>query len=536
MPSSTRAREWDEAQARDLEEDSKSDNPLPKPSKYQQAFLKWIKNGKGNASLIAVAGAGKTTTLHAATFAMPAGTDAYAVVFNKKNADELKAKFPKHVVCGTFHSIWMRSCRANLGNNVKVDDNKTREIILRVLPSELAPGSTSRHVLTPAARPYGTLVRALVGHAKNAGVGLILRDVAATWGELIDHYDMQIDEKTVRVPVLIDYAQRVLALSNSTLNMIDFDDMLYLPLINKWGIEPRDFVFVDEAQDSNAVQRALVARMVRTGGRIIFVGDPHQAIYGFRGATSNAMDVIQEQFKTTALPLTVSYRCPKAVVKYAQRYVKHIEAHSDAPEGSVISKHNGLLPRSMLTPDTAIVCRTTAPLVTLAFQLIGKRIACKILGRDIGTRLRELVERMYANNLEELTTRIESWRMREVIRAEEKENEALAQSINDQADSIVAMCSSMQGGASVADLIHEINRMFTNDPTMSSVTLCTVHKAKGLEWPRVIEIRPDLIPLPWVKKPWQIEQEINIAYVAATRAKDTLVIVDGESVYVEDNA
>jgi hypothetical protein len=231
----------------------------------------------------------------------------------------------------------------------------------------------------------------------------------------------------------------------------------------------------------------------------------------------------------------VSYRCPQAVVEYAQRYVSHIEAHSKAPKGEV-AVINDAIPRSMLTAETAIVCRMTAPLVTLAFRLIGKRIPCKILGRDVGARLRDLVERMNANNLDELTTRIEAWRSRELARAEEKEDEALAQMTNDMADSVIAMCASMQGGASVADLLREIDTMFTNDATMSAVTLCTVHKAKGLEWPRVIIIRPDLMPLPWIKKEWQLEQETNIAYVAATRAKETLVIVNGEALAIDDDA
>jgi superfamily I DNA/RNA helicase len=42
--------------------------------------------------------------------------------------------------------------------------------------------------------------------------------------------------------------------------------------------------------------------------------------------------------------------------------------------------------------------------------------------------------------------------------------------------------------------------------------------------------------LPWIKKEWQLEQETNIAYVAATRAKETLVIVNGEALAIDDDA
>ena len=47
------------------------------------------------------------------------------------------------------------------------------------------------------------------------------------------------------------------------------------------------------------------------------VGDPSQGIYGFRGAGSDAMDLIKSEFDADELPLTVSYRCSTAVVDYA---------------------------------------------------------------------------------------------------------------------------------------------------------------------------------------------------------------------------
>src|SRR5690606_18120963 len=98
-----------------------------------------------------------------------------------------------------------------------------------------------------------------------------------------------------------------------------------------------DNVLVDEAQDLNVAQRILIRRMLKEGGRLIAVGDPRQAIYGFRGADSDSFRLIGEEFNATDLPLTVTFRCPKAVVAQAQRYVSHIQAHETAPEGEVIT-------------------------------------------------------------------------------------------------------------------------------------------------------------------------------------------------------
>ena len=60
--------------------------------------------------------------------------------------------------------------------------------------------------------------------------------------------------------------------------------------------------------------------------------------------------------------------------------------------------------------------------------------------------------------------------------------------------------------------------------------LATVHKAKGLEAPRVFILEPNLMPSPWAKKAWQIEQEGNLQYVAVTRALETLIYLPLEEV------
>jgi len=104
--------------------------------------------------------------------------------------------------------------------------------------------------------------------------------------------------------------------------VIDFDDMLYLPLRSKCTFDKKNYVFVDEAQDTNGVQRALLRRMLAPPphGRLIAVGDPSQAIYGFRGADANAMSALREEFSAVVMPLSVSYRCSRAVVAEAQKY------------------------------------------------------------------------------------------------------------------------------------------------------------------------------------------------------------------------
>ena len=72
-----------------------------------------------------------------------------------------------------------------------------------------------------------------------------------------------------------------------------------------------------------------------------------------------------------------------------------------------------------------------------------------------------------------------------------------------------------------------IGSMFADDVTaMGILTLCTYHRSKGREWPRVMLIEHEArCPSKWAKQEWQKAQEANLAYVAITRAQETLVYV-----------
>ena len=72
-----------------------------------------------------------------------------------------------------------------------------------------------------------------------------------------------------------------------------------------------------------------------------------------------------------------------------------------------------------------------------------------------------------------------------------------------------------------------ITKIFSDEKIKNAITLSTVHKAKGLESDRVMILLPTKLPLVWRnQQDWQLQQEQNLKYVAITRAKKELVIVD----------
>jgi DNA helicase II / ATP-dependent DNA helicase PcrA len=471
-------------------------------SQYQEKIFSFAKHGTGNAVVIAVAGSGKTTTL---VEAMKGILGSIFLAFNKVIQVELSSR---GVNAKTFHSLcYGPVTRARKAREVKAD--KMRDVINDRLGDD-------------ESRLYSAFLVKLVGLGKNAGIGCLIEDTEQNWVDLASHHDLELDSEKADYSQAIRYASLMLKASNAS-QLLDFDDLLYLAVKDGIQLPKFDFVVVDEAQDTNAIQRAVIRKIMKPTSRLMAVGDPAQAIYGFRGADSNAINLIKEEFGAIELPLTVSYRCPKSVVKYAQQWVKHIEHHENAPEGIVKSHDSWDL--KVFAPSDLVVSRTTAPMVSLAFKLLRAHIPAQILGRDIGAGLKALIKRMNAKGVDALEEKINAWSAREIEKALAKRQEAQAEAIADKAHAIRFLIRSLlETDRTVPALMGLIDSLFADKA--NAVTLSTIHKSKGLEANQVFWLNSSKCPAKWAKQAWQQEQERNLCYVATTRAKKELHLIE----------
>jgi DNA helicase-2/ATP-dependent DNA helicase PcrA len=342
------------------------------------------------------------------------------------------------------------------------------------------------------------------------------------WQALVEHHDLELENEAASYERGIERARDLLRWSNESA-LVDFDDLLYIAVKDGLVLPKFDWVFVDEAQDTNAIQRALLRKIMHAGTRVLAVGDPAQAIYGFRGADSNSMNMIKEEFSCTELPLTVSYRCPQAVVRHARTWVSHIEPAPNAPEGAV-TKLTGWGPTSFI-PTDLVICRTTKPIVSLAFAMLKAHIPARIMGRDIGTGLKALIERMHANGIDRLVEKLQTYTEREVQKAIAKKQEDKAERIQDKTDAVLTLVAGLaETERTIPALLAVLDRLFSD--VRNAVTLATVHKAKGLEAPRVFWLNSSRCPAKWARQEWQQEQERNLCYVATTRAMQELVLIE----------
>lgn len=498
------------------------------PSPQQAAIFDWVRNGTGSALVVAVAGAGKTTTLVQAVKHMRGSV--FLGAYNSAIAKELKGRIEGllSVRAGTFHSAgfraWMR-----VANRCVVEERKGAMIFDKLL----ADGRARDHEFTFALK--------LASLAKQSAVGVLWdgRDLGA-WRDIVDHHDLAYDlagaDGSIEEGVVdraIEAARNVVRESiKLNRDMIDYDDMIYAPLLHNVPMWPQDWVLIDEAQDTNAARRALAKKMLRPGGRLIAVGDPRQAIYGFTGADSDSMDIIKREFNCVELPLTVTYRCPKVVVSFVQRWVSHIQAHESAPEGVLRTIDTDTFMRSEgAGPGDVVLCRNVKPLVALAYALIREGRPCHVEGREIGKGLVALVNRWKIKTLAALVDRLTKFREKEVEKFKAAGKEAKAAAIDDKVETLLVIIERLQatGKRAVSDLIEFIGTLFADtDPNnpASTLVLSTVHKSKGREWDRVYLLgRTALMPSPWARQDWQMLQEDNLCYVAGTRSKRELVEV-----------
>jgi len=305
---------------------------------------------------------------------------------------------------------------------------------------------------------------------------------------------------------------------------IDFDDMVFLPVRNRWVRGWWDLVVVDEAQDMNAAQLLLARGACRQGGRIAVVGDDRQAIYGFRGADSGSIDRLKAELSAVEMGLTTTYRCPKSVVVLAAKLVPDYQAAPSAPEGTVRAIPEERLAAEAM-PGDFILSRKNAPLVGVCLKLLREGKRANVQGEDIGKGLIALLKKLRAKSIPDFLARLAKWEDREEARLNasgKKSAEARIELIHDQADTLRALAEGLSGPK---ELEARIDGLFSDaGPDARAVVCSSVHRAKGLEADRVFILEDTLIrTVPG--KPPPNREEANIEYVAITRARRELVWV-----------
>lgn len=484
---------------------------MTKWSKRQEAIFDTYENTRNNIVISATAGSGKSTTIIECCRRTPPTKRVLFMAFNKSIADELKTKVPERIDVNTFHSKGLRVLYSNFKFQLKINENKCFQIckkILRFDRNDEVPFKQQTRYLFFLQEIWSQIrINLLVDYENDIPNICLDKD--------FDFYDRMIQD----IKDIESYWHKDMRhIDGNKEFQMDFTDMLYIPyiLVDEEEFPKYDVVFIDETQDQNVLQRELTLRFVKPRfGRLISVGDEKQCIYSFTGSSVNNFKLLQNLPNTVTLPLDITYRCAKNIVKEAQTvFSTGIEASSNAIEGIV---RKGDITEAQ-TGDF-ILCRNNLPLVEVFIKLLEQGKKSTIKGKDFGEALCRLLEKI--KNIEDLNILMEE-KLDSLMKKGLSYNTAL---MNPAYISLVEKCVILKRLYSIWKSVEELNdrikKIYTED--VEDIILSTIHKSKGLESDRVFFLNPDLIPSTYVKSQEALYSEWCLKFVAITRARKELI-------------
>lgn len=482
------------------------------PDRYQQAVIDEYRRTNHNIFISATAGSGKTTCLLELAKRTPPIKSSIFLAFNKSIAEELGRKLPPTVKAMTLHGCALAALRKAFSLKFTVKENKYFTIASEILKSHKVHFKRIPGLAMRMCRIHDLMRYNLVSNSVDDVCGLAER------------YGEDCDEK------LAGYACELYLAAKRSADVffagggqgtvpMDFTDMLvwavrYVP---KSEFKQYNVVMCDESQDISPLQYELIKRLKTPKGRLIAVGDPKQSIYSFQGSNLDSLNAIQNSPNTVTLPLSITYRCAKAIVKEAQKvFPEGIEAASTAIEGSV---SKGRL--SDAVEGDFILCRNNAPLIDAWLKLVKMGKRCVILGKDFGDALMDLLDN--AECVDDLEKPLMDLLERLYRKGVERPERTEAYANLDEKINILLNLFDFFGSL---DMVRErIFDIFVENADEKHVILSTIHKSKGLEADRVFFLEPELIPSRFATTELAMYAERCLMFVAITRAKKELIYI-----------
>jgi len=469
------------------------------PTPEQEACIAAARDTDDNLIISALAGAAKTSTLVMIAEALP-NTNILCLAFNKKIQLEMQDRLPGNCKAMTLNGLGHRAWADSTGRRLILNKDKTYGTLKAAVDELKGEDRQEMYELfndTQKAIEGGKTCGWIPdGHYESAQ-RLMSDDEFYNW----------LDEEPTDLQWQLIRELSVMSLKQAWQGTIDFNDQILMPTVFK-AIFPRyPLVLIDEAQDLSALNHSMLSKLAKQ--RLIAVGDPCQAIYGFRGAHEESMDLLREQFHMKQLTLSTSFRCPREVIKEAQWRAPHMTWPEWAKQGEI----NRLDEWSAddIPLDSAIICRNNAPLFSMAIKLLKDGRAAEIAGNDIGRYLIKVMKKLGQDDLPRETALIEldHWKEQKLKKTRNEERVL---------DQVACIKLFLNEGENIRQAVAYAEHIFA---TKSPIKLMTGHKSKGLEFPHVFFLDEHLLG--------KIGQDLNLKYVIQTRAQETLTYVNSEN-------
>lgn len=366
-------------------------------------------------------------------------------------------------------------------------------------------------------------------------------------------------------PIPIDLMSRLYAdyeRSKERTGRLDFEDLLeqavrlYETDTSAAALVRRRYAWfsVDEYQDTNPLQQALLDAWVGDRRDVGVVGDPNQTIYSFTGATpSYLLDFARRYPDAKTVSLVRNYRSTPQVLALANRLVRagsgpvltstspdgpEPEIRRHANEGAELDRLKSAirerLADGVAAREVAVLARTNYQLEPIADALRAGGIPFRFTGvpffqsADVRAAIRALAG---ADGVDLVAIAEERWTPLGYAPDAPRDDPDAAerQATFEALLGIVERFAQEHPGAGVHDLLAEFERLAAveADGQADGVTLSTIHGAKGAEWDAVFVPMLEEGSLPIrhaLKSDEAVDEERRLLYVALTRARRHLAL------------
>lgn len=444
----------------------------------------------------AFAGTGKTTTAQSVAESLPGERFLY-LCLGRANAEEARQRFGANVTAKTTHAVALGAMAPKLGGTSRIEGAsrpwRPKSILEELRLRSYRDAALTQKILSnffgssdPEIRSEHALSIDLDFQVSESDMVRNLSNARDAWRKMMDPSEI--------TTIPHDGYLKMFAL--------DAPELRY------------DWIIFDEAQDANPVTASII-RAQASGGKtkVLCIGDRHQSIFGFRGAI-DAMTDFAAMPQAKLINLTKTWRFGESIAADATTILHELKNEQ--------AKIIGMGQSGPWNPKKfTLLSRTNAQL----FQEAAER-------NGIGIHWVGGVEKYRVSMLEDAYA-LYSRNKTEIRDPFIKNFVSWDQFVNygeNARDPEARMLTSLveTHGSKVPSIVSNILNGAVKDPDSAAITMTTAHKSKGLDWD-CVRLADDFSVLSEAEKaltddpgnplPEKTAQEVNLLYVAMTRAK-----------------
>ncbi|MDJ0334518.1 ATP-dependent helicase [Salinibacterium sp. G-O1] len=346
---------------------------------------------------------------------------------------------------------------------------------------------------------------------------------------------------------------------------IDFEDVLLAaagmieaePRVAQQVREQYRFFVVDEYQDVSPLQHDLLQLWLGPRNDVCVVGDVSQTIYSFAGASPDyLLGFGSEHEDAVVLRLEQNYRSTPSIVASANRLMRDrpgaltlrsasertgpapvttAYASDSAEARAVANSIADEIARGTKPESIAVLFRINVQSQALESALGDAGVPYLVRGSSRFFDQREVKEALMLLRGATVNTAVEPLfkTVSDVLRSigwsqEPPETRGAVRDRWDSLNALMHLAEEAPDGTTLRQFVDDLfeRQAGQHEPTMSAVTLATLHSAKGLEWESVylVGLAEGLVPISYAKDPAAVEEERRLLYVGVTRARRSLAL------------